>query len=203
MKLFTLANFLKSRKSGISISRFPSLSIVNKKFSISQNFANSPLSDSYLQNFKSIYNFKWHNIDLIDLIQSQEFLKANYLIYTQDYGEAESIFEKIKEFIRQGDLVSRNYCVVLRRLGICKLKQFKINEGLLEMENVYEYSKEKSVFDHKFRFNAMMELLKSYILYDSSRAGYFANKLEKDKKIIKSLEYEELSEYYHQIAVSI
>jgi len=185
------------------------LDITSRKFSFNNNNNyNKPempntLNSSYFNQFKSIYRLPIENLSLIDLIQTKEYLKINFHLSQKEWRKAEIILEKVKYYFRKYDLASYNYCVILRRLGICKLKQNKISEGLLELENIYEYSKSREIFEHTFRYNASIDLLKTYIQYDSSKAAYFAGKLVDNEKEIRILDLEQLSEVYHYAGVII
>jgi len=186
----------------------------NRKFRFSTNLNNENESldkiksiqeekdkifSKYLENIKSVG--KYSNLKLLDLISTKEYLTGNYLILNNRFEEAEEIYEKIKKYLRPSYITTHVYCVILRRLGICKLKLKKIKEGLLELENAYEFSRNKKSFNYKLRFSIRLELLNAYIKYDGLKAGIFANDILNDESELKLLDLEELASVYSFTAV--
>jgi hypothetical protein len=133
--------------------------------------------EKYLLNFpsakvfiKSLSLSNPVNMKLFNFIQTSEFLKGNFYILNGMFIEAENIFKDLKIFLRNSGLISHKlYSVVLKRLAISQLRQNKISEGLLELENVYEFSKTQS---YKERLNSKLDLLKAYIHYDPGKVHY-------------------------------
>jgi hypothetical protein len=145
---------------------------------------------------------KINQIKLIDFIQCREFLEANFYLLKQNYKKSEEIFLKLKNILRSSGYIGTYiYNIALRRLGICKLLQNKISEGLLELENVFEFSNERDNFSSSYRFNSMVELLKSYTLYFPTKASQFAEKILKDEKDLKLWDINQLAELNHYISV--
>lgn len=141
-------------------------------------------------------------INLIEFIQCREFLEANYNLLKKNYKKSEEKFLHIKNILRNtGYLGSYINNINLRRLGISKIMQNKFSEGLLELENVFEYSKEIENFDKIYRFNSMIELLKTYILFFPSKASDFSDKILKDEIELKLLDINQLAELNHYISV--
>jgi hypothetical protein len=153
----------------------------------------------YLENFKSIA--KYSNLKLLDLITTKEYLTGNYMILNNRFEEAEEIYEMIKKYLRPSYISTHVYCVILRRLGVCKLKLKKIKEGLMELENAYEYSKNKKAFNYKLRLSTRLELLNAYIKYDGLKAGVLAEEILNDESELKLLDLEELASVYSFAAV--
>jgi hypothetical protein len=145
---------------------------------------------------------KINQIKLIDFIQCREFLEANFYLLKQNYKKSEEIFLKLKNILRSSGYIGTYiYNIALRRLGICRIMQNKISEGLLELENVFEFSNERDNFSSSYRFNSMVELLKSYTLYFPSKASQFAEKILKDEKDLKLWDINQLAELNHYISV--
>ena len=67
--------------------------------------------------------------------------------------------------------------MIIRRLGLSKLNQNKIKEGLIEIENYFEFSRLDSC-DKNYQFNALIDLIKTYIFHDTSKVIFltFQNK---------------------------
>jgi hypothetical protein len=143
-------------------------------------------------------------LKLIDCIQCKEFLQGSYYLLNNRYKEAEEIFLELKKIMRSSHYMGTYlYNVILRRLGISRLLQGKVNEGLMELENVYEFSQDRELFNYNFRFNSKIELVKSYMLYSpvGSKASNFAEELLKEESESKILDLPQLSEYYQFLSV--
>jgi hypothetical protein len=145
--------------------KFKLKNILNKKTHIfnfiikkkNTTFEKSNL-DNYFNDFPSI-NSQLSELDVFKLITTKEFLIGNYNLMTKNYKEAEKYFNFLKETTRTDFISSYPYMIILKRLGISKINQLKLKEGLLDLENVYEFSKNENDFDNKLRFNAMNDLL--------------------------------------------
>jgi hypothetical protein len=95
---------------------------------------------SYLNNFHSIDVVEVQS--LMDLIHTKEYLLGQYYMKERDYESAEKVFIKIKSRLREDLITTHPYCFIIRRLGILKIYNRKLNEAIIEFQNIYEYSKE-------------------------------------------------------------
>jgi hypothetical protein len=153
---------------------------------------------SYLHQFQSINNMQINNV--LDLIHSKEYLLGNYFLYKKNYEAACQIFNEMKVHLRGQYIASHLYCIVLRRLGISKLKLNSHKEGLLEFDNIYEYSKNKIRFDESLHSNSVIELLKTYLLYNSKKGGYILTKFNKGLDHVDiNTQNQALFQYYNTV----
>jgi len=150
-----------------------------------------------------------------------EFLEGIKYIEELDFKKAEKFFLKLKNELRESHISTKIYSIIIRRLGICYLQQNKIKEGLLELENTFEFSKseENSIDD---AFLALVELIKSYIIFDSKRViksllqifiknlikikgYYFVQNLQTKKEgieLIRTFSYQQQAYIYYLICVN-
>jgi hypothetical protein len=219
-------NFKKRKIYPVSSENLPNYSFPKKFKQVQESEIQQELSQDekqmveYLKQFLSLKAFikinkninkkiinkseeaKKNQINLVDFIQCKEFLEANFNLLNNNYKKSEEIFFFIKNILRKsGYLGTYINNINLRRLGISKIMQNKIREGLLELENVYEYSKEKEYFNPKYRFDSMKELLKTYILYFPSKSSNFSDKIINDNLELKLLNLNQIAELNHYISV--
>src|SRR5689334_17048055 len=78
-----------------------------KKFYSGSENPMDNINDNYFDNFPSLSITK--TFDLISLIQSREFIQANYFIMQERYDEAEEILDNIKNYLREEHLATHTY----------------------------------------------------------------------------------------------
>ena len=133
----------------------------------------------YLNNFHSmdIVNIE----TLLDVIHTKEYLLGQYYMKERDYENAEKIFNKIKKRLRGELITTYPYCFIIRRLGILKLYNMKLNEAIMEFQNIYEYS--KGLKDNWYYIYGL-ELIKSTLKNLPLKALFIINMLNKEKENI-------------------
>lgn len=102
----------------------------------------------------------------------KEFSEGFINLHLHKYKEAEDCLKIVKDKIRKTHISSYEYSIIIRRLALARLKQEKIKEGLIEMENFFEFSK-RSLHNITYKYNALSDLLRIYIFYDSRKVKIY------------------------------
>jgi hypothetical protein len=198
-----------TKKKDINIEKTQPKTKIKKK-----RFKNKSMSDAmekqeekefqeYVENFLPFESLmRRREIELRDLIICQEYLIFLHLVLKKKYDKASKIIEEMKVMLRGRFIGSYIYNFILRRSGLCNIFENKIIEGILDLENVYEFSKNRDVFNSKYRFNAKIELLKTYMKYDPLKCKHFAKLIYNDEYEIKILDLDQLGILYHLVGVS-
>jgi hypothetical protein len=195
-KILDIQNYQPKRK----------LRKIYKNKSISQSLEEHEEKEfqEYVENFAPLESIIHKNeIKLREFIICQEYLYFLHLVFKNNYVNAGKVIEGMRVMLREGFIGSYIYTLILRRAGLCKIWQGKIIEGILDLENVYEFSKNRDFFDYKYRFNAKIELLKTYMNYDPIRCKQFTKIIKNEEYEQKILDMDQLATFNHLVGVSI
>lgn len=143
--------------------------IITKSYNFTKKIENNIINSDELISIKNINLAALKRPEQLFFIR--EFIEGFIKMNSNKNKEAEVHFENLKEILRKTHIASYPYSLIIRRLGIVKLQQNKIKEGLLEMENFFEFSKIET-HNPEYQFNALLDLLKSYIYYNSSKVSF-------------------------------
>jgi hypothetical protein len=147
---------------------------------IYRNYHDSLIDPNFKLYLTRFYSMKDKRINTtLDLIHSKEYILGNYFLYINKYQEASEVFEDMKSHLRSDYIASHIYCVILRRLGLSRLRISDFKEGLLEFDNIFEYSKQNNELEKDLQMSTTIELMKIYLLYNSKKANYIVNNFNK------------------------
>jgi len=154
---------------------FPRINQFQSIYSKINNMNFCTKSENELKLIEKLIPFKKMNLESLtkpsQLFHIKEFIQGFLDMHENKLKEAENYFQKLKENLRETHVSTYPYSLIIRRLGIVKLQQNKIKEGLIEIENFFEFSNLES-HNPEYKFNAILDLIKTYIYYDSSKVNY-------------------------------
>ncbi len=150
-----MKNFIGGTKRKINLIHLLSL---NKEFCTKAE--NESLN---LDNFTSINKFDKSSLNKTSqLFLIREFIEGFISMNKDNLKEAEKYFQNLKNDLRRTHIASHPYSLIIRRLGLIKLQQNNIKEGIIEIENFYQYSYLEDR-DIDYQYNAILDLLKIYL----------------------------------------